>query len=87
MKGLQILQALYHSRINASISWFGDGGFVIRLGDEWNGWVETAGFHNIEDGIAWLRDKAIEFYPTSEFARTINATDKRQRKIERRAAI
>jgi hypothetical protein len=32
-----VIQALYDSEINCSISSFWDGGFMVKLGDEYNG--------------------------------------------------
>jgi hypothetical protein len=34
-----VIQALYDSEINCSITTFWDGGFTVRLGDEMNGFV------------------------------------------------
>jgi hypothetical protein len=34
-----VLQQIYDSEINASVSWFWDGGFAVKLGDSINGFV------------------------------------------------
>jgi hypothetical protein len=62
-----ILNDLYASEINASISWIWDGGFYAVLGNpkQAEGWA----FPSIGAAAAWLRDQACSQYPDSEFAR------------------
>ena len=62
-----ILNDLYATEINASISWIWDGGFHVVLGDprQAEGWA----FPMIGEAVAWLRDQACSHYPDSEFAR------------------
>jgi hypothetical protein len=36
---MSIMQDLYHSEINVSVSWFWDGGIEVKLGDPLNGFV------------------------------------------------
>jgi hypothetical protein len=62
-----ILNDLYASEINASISWIWDGGFHVTLGDPKlaEGWA----FPTIGEAVAWLRDQASAHYPDSDFAR------------------
>jgi hypothetical protein len=62
-----ILNDLYESEINASISWIWDGGFYAVLGSpkQAEGWA----FPTIGEAVAWLRDQACAHYPDSEFAR------------------
>jgi hypothetical protein len=63
-----ILNDLYASEINASISWIWDGGFHVILGNPplAEGWAAVP---TIRDAILWLRDKACEQFPNSDFAR------------------
>jgi hypothetical protein len=63
----RILNDLYASELNASISWIWDGGFHVTLGDPrvTEGWA----FSTIGEAVAWLRDQACASYPDSEFAR------------------
>jgi hypothetical protein len=62
-----ILDDLYASEINASISWIWDGGFYAVLGNpkQADGWA----FPSIGKAVEWLREQAIVHYPGSEFAR------------------
>ncbi len=62
-----ILNDLYESEINASISWFWDGGFYAVLGNpkQAEGWA----FPSIGEAVDWLRDQACAHYPDSDFAR------------------
>ena len=61
-----ILSDLYASEINASISWIWDGGFQATLGAPP---VEEYALPTIRNAVLWLRDKACERFPDSEFAR------------------
>ena len=62
-----ILSDLWASKINASISWIGDGRFHFVLGDppQAEGWA----FSTIGAAAVSLRDEACAYYPDSDFAR------------------
>src|SRR6266481_3276918 len=62
-----ILNDLCASKINASISLIGDGGFHFVLGDppQAEGWA----FSTIGAAAISLRDEACAYYPDSDFAR------------------
>lgn len=66
---MSVLQALYDSEINFSISTFWDGGFDVKLGDEVSGIKAIANCGSMEAADQWLKDKAIELYPESDFAK------------------
>jgi hypothetical protein len=61
-----ILNDLYDSEINASISWIWDGGFHVTLGAPQ---IEACALPTIRDAVQWLRDRACEHFPDSDFAR------------------
>ena len=65
----EILSALYESEINASISWLGDGGIDVELGDRLHGYDADGKASTFAEATAWLRDQACRHYPDSEFAR------------------
>jgi hypothetical protein len=65
----EILNALYESEINASISWLWDGGIDVALGDELNGYDAEGQVSTFAEATAWLRDQACKHYPDSGFAR------------------
>ena len=65
----EILQALYDSEINDSISWLWDGGIDVALGDELNGYIADGQVSTFAEATAWLRDQACKHYPDSGFAR------------------
>jgi hypothetical protein len=65
---MDILQQLYDSEINFSLSCFWDGGFDTVLGDRINGIKSEITADTIAEALEWLKQKAIEFYPYSEFA-------------------
>jgi len=66
---MHILQRLYDSEINASISSFWDGGFTVKLGDEMNGFVAEAQCQTMEEAERWLFNEALLRFPTSDFAK------------------
>lgn len=66
---MSVLQALYDSEINFSISTLWDGGFDVKLGDEVSGIKAIANCGSMEAADQWLKDKAIELYPESDFAK------------------
>lgn len=66
---IKVLRDLYDSEINYSISSFWDGGYVVKLGDEMNGWLaETMTGDSWSEIAAWLKKTAIKHFPQSEFA-------------------
>jgi hypothetical protein len=65
-----ILQDLYDSEINFSIVAVWDSGFEVKLGDEVNGFAASGRAFVFADAVEWLRVRAIENFPQSEFART-----------------
>jgi hypothetical protein len=66
---MSIMQDLYHSEINVSASWLWDGGIEVKLGDPLNGFVAEENLAYWGQVEPWLRDKAIEHFPDSLFAR------------------
>jgi hypothetical protein len=67
-----IPQALYDSEINFSISCQYDGGWVIKLGDDYNGWEDEMRVPpplKFEDALERLKVLAIGYYPDSDFAK------------------
>jgi hypothetical protein len=63
-----ILNDLYASEINASISWLWDGRIDVKLGDPMNGYKAEDKVSTFAEAAAWLRDQACTHYPDSEFA-------------------
>lgn len=66
---MSVLQDLYHSEINFSVSTFWDGGFDVKLGDPSNGFVAEANFDRWGMVEGWLITATIEHYPDSLFSR------------------
>jgi hypothetical protein len=69
-----LLDDLHDSEINGEISWFYDGVWQARiwgakLGDPLNGYKAEGNFRSLRDAAEWLRAKAIDIYPNSEFAK------------------
>ena len=68
----EIPQALYDSEINFSISCAFEGGWVVKLGDDDNGWdaeIRVEPPLKFEDALQRLMHLAIGYYPESEFAK------------------
>jgi hypothetical protein len=61
-----ILNDLYASEINACISWIWEGPLHATLGAPP---IEEGALPTIGDAVLWLRDKACEHFPDSDFAR------------------
>ena len=66
---MSIFQDLYDSEINFKISTFLDNGFEVKLGDEMNGYCAEATFSRFGEIESWLKEKAIENFGDSLFAR------------------
>jgi hypothetical protein len=64
-----ILQDIYDSEINITISWFWDGGIDIGIGDAINGFKDENNFDTILEAMRWLRQRLVELYPESDFAK------------------
>jgi hypothetical protein len=60
---------LHDSEINGEISWFYDGVWGAKIGDRLNGYTAEGTFNSFPQAMRWLRDKALELYPDSEFAK------------------
>jgi hypothetical protein len=73
-----ILDDLFASEINAEISWLWYGrtdgrlrrrGIDVKLGDPLNGYAAIGKASTMADAAGWLKDRACQQYPDSEFAR------------------
>src|SRR5437764_6185497 len=61
---------LHASEINGEISWFYDDVWGAKIGDKLNGYLaETAELPSLGHAARWLCDRALQFYPESQFAR------------------
>src|SRR5437764_2336768 len=61
---------LHASEINGEISWFFDNVWGAKIGDKLNGFLaEGTEFPSLGHATRWLCDRALEFYPDSEFAK------------------
>jgi hypothetical protein len=65
---MSIMQQLYDSEINATVSSFYDDGFYVKLGDEMNGVRAEGRCQTWADVEEWLTAMARIHYPTSDFA-------------------
>src|SRR5689334_664163 len=66
----RFIKAPHGSEINGEISWFFDNVWGAKIGDKLNGYL-TVGteFPSLGHAARWLCDRALEFYPESEFAK------------------
>jgi len=61
---------LHDSEINGEISWFFDNVWGAKIGDKLNGYLaETTELPSLGHAARWLCDRALEFYPESEFVK------------------
>jgi len=64
------LASLIEDLHDSEIGWFFDGVWRAKIGDPWNGYkAEIDGLMSLTEAAEWLRSKAIELYPNSEFAK------------------
>lgn len=70
---MDILQKLYDSEINFSISTFWDGGFEAKLGDVINGFSHHGSFESMNGAIIALTAWALIEYPNSKFSKEIKS--------------
>jgi len=68
---MDLMQRLYESEINSSISSFWDGGFHWRLGDAMNGFVAEGQADSSGDAEEAMAEAARRAYPNSDFARDV----------------
>ncbi|MBN9034973.1 MAG: hypothetical protein J0H53_02795 [Rhizobiales bacterium] len=66
---MNVMQALYDSEINFSVSTFWDDGFEIKLGDAMNGYRAETKVRTWAEVEPWLKAAALEHFPESGFAR------------------
>jgi hypothetical protein len=64
----QVIDALYDSEINCSVSSLRDGGLLVKLGDEINGFLVETGCSNASEAAAFLDRTARSEYPESNYA-------------------
>lgn len=65
---MSIMQDLYHSEINFSVSTFWDGGFDVKIGDDMNGFVAETTLDRWGMVEPWLKEQALLHFPRSLFA-------------------
>lgn len=66
---MSVIQDLYHSEINFSVSTFWDNGFDVKLGDGMNGYKAEANLDRWGLVEPWLIEQTIKHFPDSLFAR------------------
>jgi hypothetical protein len=62
-----VIDALYDSEINCSVSTFWDAGITVGLGDEMNGFVAEKECRTALEGAEFLDRVAREHYPESAY--------------------
>ena len=70
---LEAIQGIYDSEINISISSFWDGGWNAQIGDDMNGFKDSAAFDCIEECLDWLIHRVVDIYPNSTYAANFKA--------------
>ena len=69
MKSLDIvLDQLYASEINFSLSCLWDGGIDVKLGDEMAGFDAETNVRTSAEAAQWLDEQARRLYPKSKYA-------------------
>lgn len=66
---MSVVQDLYHSEINFSVSTFWDQGYEVKLGDHMNGFVAETNVDRWGQVEPWLMQAAVKHFPESLFAK------------------
>jgi hypothetical protein len=66
-----LIQRLYDNEINLMVQFssFYDGGFIVKIGDNLNGFRAEDQVKTWNEVEKWLRTKVVELYPDSKFAK------------------
>jgi len=68
-----VLNDLYKSEINVSLSTFHDAGYTVQIGDTWNGFkAESAMLDTPGEAASELIRLAKKAFPKSDFAKKYN---------------
>ncbi len=65
-----IIAALHDTEINGEVSWFFDGVWRVKLGDEMNDFDAGATVSSPQEAAEWLRANVVRCYPVSQFAKS-----------------
>jgi hypothetical protein len=65
----KVICALHDSEINGEVSWFYDGVWRVRLGDEANGYDAEAVVTGPDEATEWLHENAVRLFPDSGYAK------------------
>ena len=68
----KLLEALYESEINLSLSWFWDGGYDVKIGDKMNGYVSKFISYDLDECEKLIEERVKKAFPDSVFAKTYN---------------
>lgn len=71
----EVLDRLYESEINFSISCFWDNNIDVKLGDEMNGFAAESNVKSAAEAAEWLDREARRLYPDSTYAHGVNPED------------
>jgi hypothetical protein len=63
-----VLDELYASEINVSISWLWDAGIDVKLGHEMTGFDAETNVQTSAQAAQWLDEQARRLYPQSKYA-------------------
>lgn len=67
-KLMDMIDGLYESEINFTISSFWDEGFTAKIGDTMNGFDEQKTFDTFWEAVDWVAHRAVELYPESSYS-------------------
>lgn len=67
---MSIFERLYASEIYFVLASIRDRGYVVKLGDSINGFLESATCETLSEAELWLSEAACRHYPESPFAQT-----------------
>ena len=71
-QAIEVIDNLYRSEINISITTLWDGRYDVKLGDNMNGFKAEGNVDEFINCAQWLKIKAKEHFPTSAFTKWCN---------------
>ena len=68
-EAIEAAEVMFADEMGATLDWFFDGTWRVKLGDEMNGFDAEAVVASPQEAAEWFRANAVRRYPASEFAK------------------
>lgn len=64
----ELLARMYKHEINFAVSAFWDGGFDLKIGDDWNGYKALGAVATVDEIAPWFVDNLQRLYPDIDWS-------------------